>query len=177
MYFINLEYLNYQINVNVNTGIERALSIKRDLCSLGLNAEHLQKYFVGICTDGQYIQGGIEKHLKDALGMPDCFSVKWDMDHEIELKHKRVVSKTQWVKTIYDFTKLVKNIFSTLCFLYLLCEQKYSNLKQYLYVWCVFAGKSSKKSQLLQQQNLFNDENDINGKTLKSFSEVTNFQL
>lgn len=112
MYFINLEYLNYQINVNVNTGIERALSIKHDLFTLGLNSEHLKKYFVGVCTDGQYIQGSLEKHLKDALSLPASFSVTWDIDHGIELEHKRVVSKTHWVKGIYDFTKLVKNIFS-----------------------------------------------------------------
>lgn len=144
MYMINLEHISYVSDDNTNTGVGRARSIANDIKSLELGPSHIKEYFVSGCFDGQYIEGGIEKHLKEELDLADDFDCFWDFDHYLEILYRRIVKEFSWVEKTMKLTNTINREF----------------------------GRSDKKTQLMIEQNTQNQKDNIRNKSLKGHSKV-----
>ena len=147
MYMVNLEHISYVSNDKTNTGIGRALAIKRDLDAFQLGDLHIQEYFVSGCFDGQYILGDIENKLREILSLPTEFDCHWDFDHFLEIIHKNVLANSSWAQKILNFTNTVNREF----------------------------GRSDKKTQLMVEQNTHNNQENVKNKTIKGHSKVSKY--
>lgn len=82
----NCIYLEHNF-VKDYTGKGLTTSILNTCNKFGFDALFLRNSLVGMAFDGQYIQLGVQKHMKEELVLKDI-SVTWDIMHRIELAEK-----------------------------------------------------------------------------------------